>query len=322
MALGLLVWLAHRVGAKAILDVLETAELNLVFVATALLAIDALAKACNWQQLLQRSVDDRAVPISRVLVWFFAGGFIGAVVPSSASTDACRVVLAARGLPGHAAACAASVITLNALGWLAGCIVGLVGLAGLAATHALPTLLMPVALVFIATMLALPIAYGTLACKRVGVMRLIHRASARWRRVRRGIIRFMDALLVFEDAHARLPVFLLVAALGLLAQTGMFAATAAAIDVTVPFAVWMMLVPLTRIVALVPVSIADFGLIQAVHVWVLGQFAVPPWAAFALSTLFALEGLLIHSTLGALSFLFGMRETDARRVEGLETETR
>ena len=92
--------------------------------------------------------------------------------------------------------------------------------------------------------------------------------------------------------------FLLVSALGLLAQTGMFAVTASAVGIEMPFALWMVLVPLTRIVALVPVSIADFGLIQAAHVWVLSLFGVPPSQSFALSTLFAIEGLLIHSTLG------------------------
>ena len=90
----------------------------------------------------------------------------------------------------------------------------------------------------------------------------------------------------------------------------MFALTAEAVGIDVPFAVWMMLVPLTRIVALVPVSIADFGLIQAAHVSVLALFGVPPSQSFALSALFAVEGLLIHSTAGAAAFLLdGRRES-------------
>jgi hypothetical protein len=93
----------------------------------------------------------------------------------------------------------------------------------------------------------------------------------------------------------------------------MFALTAAAVGIDVPFAVWMMLVPLTRIVALVPVSIADFGLIQAAHVTVLALFAVPASQSFTLSALFAVEGLLIHSTAGATAFLLdGRREGRSR----------
>jgi hypothetical protein len=57
----------------------------------------------------------------------------------------------------------------------------------------------------------------------------------------------------------------------------------------------------------VPVSIADFGLIQAAHVSVLALFGVPASQSFALSALFAIEGLLIHSTLGVTAFLLGGR---------------
>ncbi len=116
---------------------------------------------------------------------------------------------------------------------------------------------------------------------------------------------------VRKHAGLRFPLFLLVSAAGLLAQTGMFALTAAAVGIEVPFAVWMMLVPLTRIVALVPVSIADFGLIQAAHVTVLALFGVPPSQSFALSALFAIEGLLIHSTAGATAFLLDGRQAAA-----------
>jgi hypothetical protein len=293
------------------------ARLGMILLATLLLAIDGIAKASNWQQLLQRNIGDRWVPISRVLVWFFAGGFIGAVVPSSASTDACRVVLAARTLRGHAAACAASIVTLNALGWFTGSIIGMIGLAYLHLTDRLPLLLGPVVLIFIFTLLALPIAYALLASRREVVMAFIARLGRRWPGLVHTLMKFVDALLVFEHAHVRFPIFLLVAGIGLLAQTGMFAVTAAAVGIELPFAVWMVLVPLTRLVALIPVSIADFGLIQAAHVWVLSLFGVAPWESFALSTLFAIEGLLIHSSLGTVSFLISGRKTQADlRLDG------
>ena len=62
---------------------------------------------------------------------------------------------------------------------------------------------------------------------------------------------------------------------GILAQAGMFALTAASVGVHLPFAVWLILAPLTRLVALVPVSVMDFGLIQGAHVWLLALFDVP-----------------------------------------------
>ncbi len=308
LALCIVAWLAHSVGLERILQELEHASLPLLLAATALLALDGVAKARNWQQLLIASVDgEGSLPLLRVMRWHFAGGFVGAIVPSSASTDACRVWMAVSGLGGHTAPCAASIVTVNCLGWFSGSAIGLVGIALLAHEQELPRLLQPVVFVFLFTLTALPIAYGLLASRREWVERIIDRIGRRSKRASESLTKFLHALLVFEHAGLRFPLFLLVSAAGLLAQTGMFALTAAAVGIDVPFAVWMMLVPLTRLVALVPVSIADFGLIQAAHVTVLALFGVPPSQSFALSALFAVEGLLIHSTAGATAFLLGGR---------------
>jgi len=310
LAVCILSWLVYSVGSDRILQELEHASLPLLLAATALLALDGVAKARNWQQLLIASVEGgQVLSLLRVMRWHFAGGFVGAIVPSSASTDACRVWMALSGLRGQAATCAASILTVNCLGWFSGSVIGLVGVALLAHQQTLPRLLEPVAFVFLFTLTVLPIAYGLLASRRQWVQRMIERVGRRSERARAGLSKFLDALLVFEHAGLRFPVFLLVSAAGLLAQTGMFALTAAAVGIDVPFAVWMMLVPLTRIVALVPVSIADFGLIQAAHVTVLALFGVPASQSFVLSALFAIEGLLIHSTAGASAFLLeGRRE--------------
>lgn len=315
VALVIVTWLARRVGVDAIMSSLTMADIGLLAAATALLALDGFSKAWNWQQLLARSIGEQRIAYWRVIMWFFAGGFLGAIVPSSASTDACRVVLAARGLSGNGAACTASVVTLNALGWFTGCLIGLTGLGILLLDAQLPPVLGPVTLIFLGTLTALPVAYALLAAKRSRVLAGIAGLARRWRGLYQTLTRFVEALLVFEHAHVRIPPFLLVAALGLLAQTGMFALTAKAVGIELPFAVWMVLVPLTRIVALIPVSIADFGLIQAAHVWVLAMFGVPAWDAFALSALFAIEGLVIHSTLGAAAFLGGGWVTRNRPVQ-------
>jgi len=312
LALFILAWLGHSVGFAKILTELQHASVPMLLAATVLLALDGVAKARNWQQLLIANVEcEKPLSLLHVLRWHFAGGFVGAIVPSSASTDACRVWMAVSGLQGHAASCAASILTVNCLGWFSGSAIGLLGIALLASQQDLPSLLQPVALVFVFTLVVLPLAYGLLAARRQWVQGFIERIGRRSQRARAGLTKFLDALLVFEHAGLRFPVFLLVSAAGLLAQTGMFALTAAAVGIDVPFAVWMMLVPLTRLVALVPVSIADFGLIQAAHVTVLALFGVPPSQSFALSALFAIEGLLIHSTAGASAFLFG-----GRRVHG------
>lgn len=302
-ALGIVAWLAHGVGTEAIAHRLARADLGLLCVATMLLAVDGLAKAWNWQHLLAATVGGPSVGYGRVVSWHFGGGFVGAVVPSSAGTDACRVFLALRGLGGHAASCAASILTVNALGWFTGSLLGILGMLILARHGELPRLLRPAVFVFLATVAGLPLAYRMLASRRSTIGTAIDSAGSRWRGLQRGLKKFVDALLVFEQAHVNLPGFLLLATCGLLAQAGMFGLTAAAVGISLPCVVWLIVVPLTRIVALVPVSIADFGLIQAAHVSLLALFGVPASQSFALSALFAVEGLVLHSTLGCVAFL-------------------
>jgi len=287
----------------------------MLLAATALLALDGVAKARNWQHLLMASISGLQLSLLRVLRWHFAGGFVGAIVPSSAGTDACRVWLATRGLGGHALPCTASIVTVNCLGWFTGSFIGLVGMSILSREGLLPTLLKPAALLFLATLAGLPLAYGFLSSKRPWAERMIERVRGRSAKAGDAITKFLNALLVFEQTPGRFVRFVLVSAAGLLAQTGMFELTAVAVGIEVPFAVWMVLVPLTRLVALVPVSIADFGLIQAAHVSVLALFGVPPSQAFALSALFAVEGLIIHSTVGSSAFLLGGRNVGAASDE-------
>ena len=315
LALCILAWLVHSAGFSEIIRQFQNASVPMLLAATALLALDGVAKARNWQHLLMASIRTARLGFFQVLRWHFAGGFVGAIVPSSAGTDACRVWLASRALRGHGAQCTASIVTVNCLGWFTGSLIGLVGMLMLAQQGLLPTLLKPAVLLFLMTLVGLPLVYALLSTKRAWADRLIDRVRLRSPKASDAITKFLNALLVFEQTPRRFLLFVLVSAGGLLAQTGMFELTAVAVGIDLPFAVWMVLVPLTRIVALVPVSIADFGLIQAAHVSVLALFGVPPSQAFALSALFAVEGLIIHSTIGSSAFLLGGRQADVSAEE-------
>src|SRR5688572_142516 len=302
--------LANRAGFDAIGQHLWSVDLSLLLAALGLMFTDSLVKAWNWRKLIASLVTDREVSFVRVMSWYFAGGFLGAVVPSSASTDVLRAVLSQRALGGYGPACAASVLTLNGLGWFAGCLLGLIGIGLLALGRSLPELLGPAALLFVVMAVVLPVGYRVLSSKRSRIMRLLR--DFRWPKVSKAIRKFIDAVCVFERAHVRFLQFFVIAAAGLLAQAGMFSLTAASVGVYLPFAVWMILAPLTRIIALVPISVMDFGLIQGAHVWILSLFDVPVSLAFVISTLFALQGAFIHATAGSVAFVYGDRRMISR----------
>jgi uncharacterized protein (TIRG00374 family) len=313
-ALVIVTWLATRAGFEDILRLYSGVDLGLLAAALGLLFADSLAKAWNWRKLIASLVTDRKVPLTKVLSWYFTGGFLGAVVPSSASTDVLRAYLSQRALGGHGPKCAASVLTLNGLGWFSGCLLGLAGIALLAIGRELPTLLGPAAFVFIAMAVVLPVGYHVLSANRRRVLDLLR--GLRWQKLKQVLRQFVDAVCVFERAHVRFLQFLVISTSGMLAQAGMFALTAAAVGVHLPFAVWMILAPLTRIIALVPISVMDFGLIQGAHVWILALFDVPASQAFVISTLFALQGAFIHSTVGSFAFVYGDRGMFRPQVAG------
>jgi uncharacterized protein (TIRG00374 family) len=304
-ALAIVGWLASRAGLEAIARHLSGVDLALLGAALALLFVDSLAKAWNWRKLIASLVTEREVPLAKVMSWYFAGGFLGAVVPSSASTDVLRAYLSQRALGGHGPACAASVLTLNGLGWFSGCLLGLTGIALLALGRELPVLLGPAAFLFILMAVVLPVGYVALTQNRRRILNGLH--HLRWQKLKDVLRRFVDAVCVFERAHVRFLQFLVVSTSGMVAQAGMFALTAASVGVKLPFAVYMILAPLTRIIALVPISVMDFGLIQGAHVWILALFDVPASQAFVISTLFALQGAFIHSTVGSFAFVYGDR---------------
>jgi uncharacterized protein (TIRG00374 family) len=304
-ALLIVAWLAYQAGFDVVVLHFSHVDIPLLSAALALMFADSIVKAWNWRKLIASIITDREVSFFRVLSWYFAGGFLGAVMPSSASTDVLRAYLSQRALGGHGAACAASVLTLNGVGWFAGCLLGLTGIGLLAIGRSLPALLGPAALLFIATAVILPVGYRVLSSKRGQISNWSH--DLRRPKFDRILRKFFDAVCVFERAHVRFLQFLIIAVAGLLAQAGMYALTAASVGVYLPFAVWMILAPLTRIIALVPISVLDFGLIQGAHIWILGLFDVPPSQAFVISTLFALQGAFIHTTVGSVAFVYGDR---------------
>jgi glycosyltransferase 2 family protein len=102
------------------------------------------------------------------------------------------------------------------------------------------------------------------------------------------------------------PTLLLVAALSLgmqVLRVILMWVTGVGLGVTVPFAYYLVFVPLTIIVILLPISVSGLGPGQGATVWMLEPLGVPEHLAFAMGTIFILLGLLSNLPGGLLYLL-------------------
>ena len=147
---AVVLWLLWRVGPETILAAIRQADLLLLSLALAVLFAYQFAKAWSWLQLLRALGVRGSHEFRGVLECFFAGALFGAVVPSTAGTDAVRAVLVQRRFNTELAACIASVVVLNILSWVAACSLGLVAVASLVAAEGISAVALVIALLFLA----------------------------------------------------------------------------------------------------------------------------------------------------------------------------
>lgn len=305
-ALGLLAWLLNRIGHTDVLERLRHASPLLMLAAVAVIVLDGLLRAWNWRQLLQAMRLAPHVPYGRLLGNFWSSAFLGQVLPSTAGTDALRALGAARTVGGPLSAHVAAVVMVNAVSLFAGCAIGLACLPflGLAIGEA-HGMRPAVALVFAAAVLGASGAYLTVKYQRGLVLRCLGVLKGRrGLKLRRGLRRFVDKILVFERYDARpLPVFG-IACLTLLTRSGAFALAGAAVGIHLPVLAWLTLAPSVMLSGLVPYNVAGYGGDQAASVYFLGGFGASAADALALALLMPLVPMAFN-LLGAIPTVLG-----------------
>jgi len=293
---GGLLWL---VGPSLVLETLSHADGALLAAAFASVVAYSAVRAWAWRQLLVALGIERARSFHDVLGCYGTGALLGTVLPSTAGTDAVRAVLAQRRFGGTLAAHLAAIVVLNAVSWLAACVLGLVALAVL--QDALIALV--AAPLFFGVIAGLAATHWLLRDRRAWWLWLLRKVPTPLRRVRRQVRRFAGSLMVFERVHARFGPVLAAALLAQLGVASMWALTAAAVGIELDHAFWVVYAPLVSAVALLPVSVSGFGADQAAFVYVLGLLAVPASLAFAASALGATVKTLFNLTVGGLAFV-------------------
>jgi uncharacterized membrane protein YbhN (UPF0104 family) len=199
---------------------------------------------------------------------------------------------------------------LNAISLASGCCVGLVCAFWLASSGQAGAVRLPAQWLFALAISGAVIGYGLLSSQRGLLLRILRTLHGRWRKLRRGLRRFMHRLLVFERYHVRASPIIAVAVLTLATRAGMYALVGHAVGVQLPFQAWLALVPAYALSGLLPYNVGGFGGDQAAIVYVLTGFGVPAGEALAFALIVPLITLTFNM-IGGLAVAFGGLEVRA-----------
>jgi uncharacterized membrane protein YbhN (UPF0104 family) len=302
LAVGIVAWVVHSVGVEQVLGQLRQVRVSHLLLIMGWFMVEGLLKVLNWRQMLGAMIGNPRLGYWRLLNANLTGAFLGAIIPSSAGTDAIRAVYSRAYFGGHLAAHAASVVTLNAFNWFAGSVLGLAIGIVLFTRGMLPLALGFVLLILAGVVVAAPSVYLLLKLRRSWLVLGMRRVRVRWFKLRHALRRFIDALLIFEHAHASLTRIALVAALAVVAQGMVWMFAGRGLGADLPLYFWILMVPITGLANVVPLSIAGFGFNQAAHVAVLAAFGVDPATGVGISALVMCGGTVYNLVLGGTAF--------------------
>jgi glycosyltransferase 2 family protein len=283
---------------------------TLAFLVAGLLitGIGIVLSAWRWQRVLE--VFDVRVPLRTLTKHYFAGQFVGNVLPSTVGGDVLRVSRA-KTTTGSGSVAFASVVLERLSGFIALPLLVFLGF-----------LFRPSLLDNNHAWIALAIAFGTLALLGVILVVAGHPRLAGRFADRENWMRFIGAVHVGIDRLRRQPrdaFGVLVAAV--IYQLSVVAAVYCAVyalDISIPSAAVLAFIPAVAMGQTVPLSVSGFGVREGLLVLLLHPLGVSTSSAVALG-LFWYGMLLIVSLLGAPAFAVGQRAVRSGKASGGDT---
>jgi glycosyltransferase 2 family protein len=283
---------------------------TLAFLVAGLLitGLGIVLSAWRWQRVLD--VFDVQVPLRTLTKHYFAGQFVGNVLPSTVGGDVLRVSRATT-TTGSGSVAFASVVLERLSGFIALPLLVFIGF-----------LLRPSLLDDNHAWIALAIAFGTLALLGVILVLAGHPKLAGRFAERENWMRFVGAVHVGIDRLRRQPrdaLGVLVAAV--IYQISVVAAVYCAVyalDIQIPGAAVIAFIPAVAMGQTIPLSVSGFGVREGLLVLLLHPLGVSTSSAVALG-LFWYGMLLIVSLLGAPAFAMGQRAV--RSATGSDGDT-
>jgi uncharacterized membrane protein YbhN (UPF0104 family) len=295
---GLLYLLLGRVDLDRLWHVARTASIPWLGAALVPYGVNMFISAWRWGLLL--GAQDVDLPFGTLLNSFLVATFFGNFLPSNIGGDVMRIRDTARAA-GSKTLATTVVLLDRSIGML-----GLVSVAAVGATLAARAsdAIGPVGPGVLWAILAAGLAAlvpALLAPQMVGaLLRPLERLHQEW--VTERIDRLIGALARFRNA----PGSLVQCFAGAVAVQGLlvvfYAAVARALAIPIPFAHLAILVPLSFIVQMAPVSVNGFGVREATFTFYFAKLHLPPESALALSFIGAAL-VMLFSVTGAIAYL-------------------
>jgi uncharacterized protein (TIRG00374 family) len=305
----LLAVLVSRIHPEDILpERRQVSTLAYLFAGLLITGLGIVASAWRWQRVLE--VFQVRVPLRTLTGHYFAGQFVGNVLPSTVGGDVVRVSRTAT-TTGSGSVAFASVVLERLTGFIALPLLVFLGF-----------LFRPSLLENNHAWFALAIAFGTLALLAVILLVGGHPRLAGRFAERENWMRFIGAVHVGIDRlrHQPRDVFgVLVAAM--IYQVSVVASVycaAHALGISVPNAALLAFVPAVAMAQTIPLSVSGFGVREGMLVLLMHPLGVSASSAVALG-LFWYGMLLVVSLLGAPAFAVGSRVVRSGTESGTDT---
>jgi uncharacterized membrane protein YbhN (UPF0104 family) len=277
---GILWWLGTRIDLRAALVAIGSVSRPHLGLVLALVALDRLVMIWRWVLLLRAA--NVAVSTGQAARLFLTSSFVGSFLPAGVGGDAARAWGLSQ-ITSRLGDALASVVVDRVLGVLS---LAAMGAAGLAAWT--PDGISPLRIVAAAAVLAL-------ACVTAfwgdALLRLLLPAHRHDGPVARRLLRLADAVAHYRGHRAALAVVMGWSIAVQVLRIVQAYLLGLGLGLTVPFAYYLLVMPLGLLMLLVPISVSGFGVPQGVFVWLLRPMGVPDPQSFALSTLIVLTGL-------------------------------
>jgi glycosyltransferase 2 family protein len=277
---AILAYLATTIDMANAARAIAAISLPHLFLVLMMVALDRAVMILRWVLLLRAS--GNPITTADATRLFLVSSFVGSFLPAGVGADAARAYgLARENTTGSEAL--ASVAVDRLLGVVSLVLMAIIGVIAWAPEGRTDW------------RIAAAIIVALIACVAVfwanEWMRWIIPAHRQEGFVTRRLLRLTDAVGRYRDRRGVLVHVLVWSIVVQVLRITQAYVLALGLAMTVPFAYFLLFMPLGLLMLLLPISISGFGLPQAMIVWLLQPMGVPDIQSLALSTLIVLTGL-------------------------------